>query len=962
MRRYISYLLLCAATLIGVGASVVPTILNMDADTAYEPGRTLYFRAADWDESSLNGNYTNDQGEFIHYIDGASKQPVEYIADTMRTRLDAFGLSGYKVETQGEDTLSVTVRAPHDSSSIYSYLENYLAFSGGDYELDASNVNGTDYAYNEAWADIIDGQTAYIVDMDQGTYKVPTVVVPLKEGEKYKTAFDNLVKYCSDNTTPADEEKNQAASNVNIVVWSNRLEGDTYDLSQSNANIRKKIVAEVTAANGVYYEDSDKDHEKPFLRLIPSSNATSGESYDASKTKEAYDAARTLMLTLNAGSFVYDDLKTSGSATAPKYAVTYIYSEKAPATVENLISLGDRFDTVAMSATFISILVCAVFLVVLLAVFERILAVLHLAITAIGTFSAFAVFCAFGAAFNVAALIGVAATSLICLFGSLYYSAKLKEELYKGRTLKKAHSEAVKRALWPTLDMSIISILIGLCVYGLAGDVASKAGVMLVLGGFFAFFANVLYTRIGGWLLCNDSTMANSFAKQLGVRTERIPDLAKEEKQSYFGPYADRDFSKGKKVSVIATCLFLLAGIGASIGWGIASNAKSFFNSSAYEEAAPVLRIDVRSNDVNTITNAGLSSIDAIRDDTFKEGQNPNDVLHYYKVDGKYLNDYVTDVELSTAPHSVYDGEGSSGVTYYWFYYEVTLGKNASSLNKALASLDSTIAVEKWNGAAYATDSDITSFALLSTDIINQFGGAGVLESTINGAYSSQVYVTFSSVTPADLTPYLWQVTLGLGVGLAAAMVYLCLRYRPSRGLVAGLSVAGASFIATSFFILTRIVSSPVVSLGSIPVAALGFGLFLFILAAEKDIYRDSKEKEKNTAEFRLECLKQATSRQAGNVLLFALLTFYVAIVFIAFGPRLYANAYIGMVLGLAFSLALALTALAPLSGVLGKQFAKITIRRPNTKKKKKSKQGGQLMKKRTSAEPEESIFIGIND
>ncbi len=960
MRRYISYLLLCGATLIGVGASTVPTILSMDADTAYEPGKTLYFRAAEWDEDSLNGNYTNADGEFVHNIDGVSKQPVEYIADTMRSRLDAYGLSGYKVETQGEDTLAVTVRAPKDSALIYSYLENYLAFSGGDYELDASNTKNDGYAYNEAWSDIIDGQTATIVDMEQGTYNVPTVVIPLKREDKYKTAFDELVKYCTDNTTEANEESGTEASSCNIVVWSNRLESDTYELSTSNNNIRSKIVSEVAPSMGVYYESSDEDKERPFLRLIPSSGATSGETYDPTHTQEAYDAARTLMLTINAGSFVYDELKTASEANAPKYAVTYIYSENAPATVENLISLGDNYATVAMSATFISIAVCALFLVVLLAVFERIMAVLHVATLAISTFSSFAVFSAFGAAFNIAALIGLAATSLLTLFGSLYYSAKLKEELYKGRTLKKAHAEAVKKVLLPTLDMSVIAILIGVCLYALAGDVASKAGVMLVLGGFFSFFANLIYTRLGGWLLCNDSTMASNFGKQLGVRTERIPDLAKEEKPTYFGPYAGRDFSKGKKVSLIATCAFVLAGIGASIGWGIASSGNSFFNSSAYQVAAPVLRIDVRSNDANIISNAGLSSIDALNDATYSEGT-PNDVFHYYKVEGKFLSDYVSDLTLSTS-RSTYVGEADTGVTYYWFYFEAELGKNSDTLRKALATDDGAISVEKWGGTVFAPSSSITTFAELSEDIISEFGGAGVVDNTAYGSRSEGVYVSFSAVTPADLTPYLWQVTLGLGVGLASVLVYLCLRYRPSRGIVAGLSVSFAAFIATSFFILTRIATSPVVSLGSIPVAVLGFGLALFILGAEKEIFRESKEKEKNTAEFRLACLNEATSRQAGNVLLYALLTFYVAVVFIAFGPRLYANAYIGMVLGIAFSLALALTAMAYCSGLLGKQFAKIRFVRKPSSKKKKAKQGGQLMRKRNSAEPEESIFIGIND
>ena len=963
MRRFISYLLLCGATVLGVGASTVPVLLNMDADLAYESGKTLYFRASKWDESSLNGNYTGEGGEFLDLDDGlpaGSKQPIAYIADTMRERLDAFGISGYKVETQGGDTLAVTLRTPKDSANLYDSVQRYLAFSGGDYELDASDDSHDGYAYNQLWADIIDGQTASIVDMDQGAYKVPTVVIPLKSGDDYKTAFDDLVKYCTDNTKAADEEAGTEATNCTVVIWSNRLgETDTYKNAQTNPNIRAKIFKEESSSTVAYYADDDTDKTTPYLRLIPNSSATSGSEYDPTKTQEAYDAARALMLTFNAGAFQYDALKTSGEANAPRYAVNFIYSEKAPASVESFFTLGWNRE-VAMTATMISTIVCIAFLIVLLAFFDRALAALDVAVIAITGFSSLAVFAAFGAQFNIAALIGLAAVALTAAFGTIFYGAKLKEELYKGRTLKKAHTEAVRRSLWPTIDMGIVTIVIGLCVYGLAGDMASKGGVMLVLGGFFGLLANLIYTRIAGWLLCNDSTTAVKFPKMLGVRSENIPDLVKEEKQSYFGPFADRDFSKGRKIGIIATCAFLLAGIGATIGFGVASGGNSFFNSSSYENSAPVLHIDVRSSNSSSITITSLREVSDLKTDDFDKDSAPTDVFHTYKIGQTYLADIVTNIELTTQSKAVSVGEGDTVETYYWFYYTATLGSNNADIVSSLADSSKELTITKWDGAAYSPFG-ATTLSELSSDIITQFVGSDVRDLLYAGAFSDDVYITFDAVTPASLTPYLWQIALSVGVGIAATLVYLCIRFRPSRGIVAGLGIAASSFIAVTFFILTRISTLPVVALGAIPVAVIAAGLALFILNGEKEIYRDSKEKDKDNYEFRLQCLHQATSRQAGNALFFALLSFYVAIVFLAFGPRVYGNAYIAVVLGVAFALAITLTSMASLSGGLAKAFSRITIRKPNLKKKK-AKQGGQLMKKRNSAEPEESIFIGIND
>ena len=139
----------------------------------------------------------------------------------------------------------------------------------------------------------------------------------------------------------------------------------------------------------------------------------------------------------------------------------------------------------------------------------------------------------------------------------------------------------------------------------------------------------------------------------------------------------------------------------------------------------------------------------------------------------------------------------------------------------------------------------------------------------------------------------------------------------------------------------------------------------LFILAGEKEVYKENRDKDKDNLAFHSECLKVATSRQAGNVVLFILLAVYIAIASFAFGPTAYASPYIIAILGLALSLLAILTLLQPVSVTFAKGFSLITYRPSLPKKKKKASkgpQGGNLMKKKKGAEPEEAIFIGIND
>ncbi|MBQ9458203.1 MAG: hypothetical protein IJU64_06880 [Bacilli bacterium] len=954
MRRFISYIALSSALILGSALATVPMIMNMDGDLGYADGQTLYFRAATYDQDSDNGNYGNAESGMYSFIDNeryiteGEKAPIEYIAATVRERLDAWGVSGYKVATQGSSDIQVSLRTAKDDETTLNYLRKILSFNGGDFSLDATDTSYEDYSYNEKWADIIDGQTARIEDIDMQGYKVPVVVVPLKEGDDYKTALTDLIKYCNDHTTIAEEakegEEQKESVYTNLVVWANRssLDPESFKDAEKNQNVALKVVLSETCQNdnAVWYDATDKDKANPSLQLIPSSKATQSGTYDPTYTQEAYDAARYILTLMNSGTFEYEAF--AGRDVSNKFALTYLYSERAQATVENLIAKAWNKEP-AMSKTLISILVIIAFLVLILALFERTMAFIEVAALGTVTFASFATFVAFGAQFNIAALIGLGAVALIALFGALFYSSRLKDEIYKGRTLKKAHSEAAKRSTWPIIDAGILSAILGVFLYTLGGDIASKAGVMLVLGGVYSTIFNLAVTRLAGWMFANDSTTPTKLDRYLHINKAKVPDLLKEEKQSYFGPYADRDFSKGKKAGLIVSCLFLLAGIGSMIGWGVANNG-NFFNSGAFEATPTVLQIDVKSDRNDAISIDRLNNVARIYD---KNDQAHNAILSNYKVDDVVLSDAVADATLSKNCHQVVVGDDVDNLTNeYWFYYRVTFKKDITTGTNHV--------YYGWNGSDWE-DLQLTSFL----DLANQIKADTVSED------SNEVLLSFDTLKPEALTPYFYQVALGVGVGLAVAMVYTMIRYRPSRGLALGLLTASATFSAASFYALTRISTTPVVSLGAITVAVTMLLASLFILAGEKEIYKENRDKDKDNLAFHSECLKVATSRQAGNVVLFILLAVYIAIASFAFGPTAYTSPYIIAILGLALSLLAILTLLQPVSVTFAKGFSLITYRPSLPKKKKKASkgpQGGNLMKKKKGAEPEEAIFIGIND
>ncbi len=948
MRRYVGYVLLCAATLVGVAGATAPFIAKMNADLAYSDGKTLYFKASEYDEASSNGNYGNETGSFLDKDQATdpnndNKPAIHTLANIIKERLDVWNLSEYEVSVQGYDTIAVSVRTKTATDTQYTYLENYLSFSGGDYELDVTDEKVSEESKKDSWADMLDDQEAFIQSIELNGYNFPVVLVKIPD--TYKSDFTDLLKAANDANSSSDDDSSSESSTstgdaCKLVLWANRIDGDLYKDSTSgggaNRNLSKKILAveNVSSDNAVYYYDSDEDKENPYLRLIPNSTAiTSDGTYDSSHAQEAYEAAVYLRNMFNASELSFSD----GTSTKHRFALNFTYSENTPATVESLNAYTAWSVFPALSGTLIATLVTIALMVVVLALFNRSFSLIQIASVFASVFSTFALFVSFGAQFNVAACLGLLITTLISCFGSVYYGAALKDEIYKGRTLKKANQEAAKKSTWPILDASILSAILGVFVYIFGGELASKFGTMLVLGAVFSLASNLILTRFGAWLFCNDSTMQSHFAKRLGIDSKKIPDLLKEEKQTYFGPYEKKDFTKSRKWTAGILGAVVVAGIATMIAFGI-QNSGNVYNTSAYTQNSTVLRIDVRSTQSDMISLSRIASIE----DIYSPEEGGDDLFHKVEIDGKKLSSLTStsSISLSETPLTVYDS--NTETIYYWFYYSIKLNKYLEN------TAESEHQIKVLRGESFVDASSNSLDDALSDYITTVF---------LPGADDSNLMVRFATVTPELGQPYIDKLCLALGVSLAVSLVYLAIRFRPSRAISATLGAATVGYCSIAFFVFTRISVTPLVTLGCLAGSLLALIFALFAFNKEKEIYKESREKEKNTVDFRYECLKNGVSRSAGQFLLLVMISAYGAIAFFGFGPRTFMMIYLAMVMGLAFLSAYDLSLLAPFAYVWAKLFGKIAIKPLKRKKAKK----GNLPKKK-SGEPEEATFIGIND
>ncbi|NMV82024.1 MAG: hypothetical protein GX816_00540, partial [Erysipelotrichia bacterium] len=517
------------------------------------------------------------------------------------------------------------------------------------------------------------------------------------------------------------------------------------------------------------------------------------------------------------------------------------------------------------------------------------------------------IFVAFKAEFNVAGLLALIFVAAASLLAGILHLTKFKEEIYRGRNFKKANTEAAKAMTVPAIDIAVIMIFVGVLSYIIGGALVASFGTMLVIGGVVSLVVNLIVLRLMMWLVTN-TTSLQGVNKAFNIEDKNVPNLLKEEKQTYFGPYQDRDFTKRAKPVAIGVGIFSAVSLIMMIVFGVL-NSSIYNTSAAYQETSRAY--------ITVVSDAPV--IDSV---SYVE----NSILANIYVDGEVVSFATIDHEK----REDYDAE--TDITTKYNYY--------------IVNFDELYTGEE---VAYYLDGDIQLYTGTLEEVLDSY------VDTIEGG-EGQVRIKLSeNVITQPSTTY---IALGALAGVALAAFYLAFRYRVSRALAAFGVSAVASFATLGFFVVTRIATTPVVALVVPTIALFTLLTSLYFFIREKDLLKEDRSKEK-TAEIRKQIMIKATSLAAGPLFIFGIIMSYFAINYFGFGPASFAALFGGMLLGVALSVVLIATLLGPASlffeSLIAKLVARIRLPRISRSKKK-------VVTKSTSSEPEETVFIGIND
>ena len=857
MRRLTAYFLSTFTIFLGIGVAFKPVATNINGDLSFKDGKTLTFKLTD----------TENPKEAISDEDAA-----ENYAAVIEDRLIEFGTTDYIISTEGNDTIKVTLTADNDEE--YERVEKYLcvnskiSFSVMDetYEI----AEGDDFTFKDS--------SAYI--QYDGSTCIAVLPVPSSATTKVDELIEAAKKYEGGEKTSNDEEK------YSIVMWTNR-NGEKY-ADKSQTLVANKIVYEKFNSSNLLLSSDDKT--KFQIKVTPASSS-------AKDVRDAYNETMQYIRIFN--------------ASMTDYTCNMIHEEVYNASIESLLVYGDHV-YVNMGATFISLMISFILIALILGFVYRASAASMLASASLSAFVTFTIFTLFKTTFNIAGLFGIIFTFLAGLAIGIVEQHYYRDEIYKGRSMKKANFEASKKTTLLTVDISVISLIAGILTYFVGGKTVGSLGVILIIFSIANILINTFIFKGLNWLITNNTATQKNY-KLFNIDESRVPNLANEEKQKYFGPVAEKDFTKKKKLFAGIFAGATAISIVAMIIFG--SLGKSMFNSGGYFTSAHEASLLYTGDD------------EASQPVTLEEVEN-NVLKCIYKDNApiKYDADSLEVVKYTT----IYK-ESEREVTYNNYLYTVTI-------------LESDL------------DSNVFSWTTTKGEIKDSSSFEETLKSCVKENLPT-LGITDDKVNVIDSTVYNVSSNIGLiiassiSASLIISLYFWIRRYRLSRILSLFAISTVSMVISIGLLTLVRINSLPIMAISSMFTILTTLLTGLFIMHKDKDMIKDERLRN---IENRKIVLNKALPIAVAPMSVFATLTFISSFILLAVGNKVYAGAMFATSIGMIASFFMLVTLFTSSANYLDKKIANVSLPEFKIRKKKKA-----VVK---SNEPEEAIFIGIND
>ena len=916
MKRFIAYILLCVSILFSAFIGFVPTVLSINASADYDSGQNFIYKI------SLKEDGDKNDGDIT------SGAAMDSIIEVFKDRLDSANISTYKLESEGNDTIRLSFK---EKSEINTYVSKYLNFD--------ANIQAMDYSGKiilEASEFISTGE-AYI----DYTNNTPTVVLPLADPEGFKTKMYENINGSKTNDSSSsytkkvggiqtfaddDSSEEESTSNENYLYIVNNWKAESYSM--------KTIIEENSSANtdeiNAYIDRIDATKASDFYFDYDIDNA--GETFTELKyTGYLNDAGSDLSLANKLANIVVNKF----NASSLDYEVTLINkdyinstSNNVGAFIENLIYHGTQYGqyrSIVMSSLLISTIVAFVVTAVFFVLNYGIAGLTSVVITPAMIIATLAVFNSFGAEFNIGTIIALIAVAMISIFSGAAYYKSVKDNLYRGKNLRKANQDASKNTAFIQIDLSVISVILGLVSYLIPNSIMLSIGAVLILGGLFNLVLNGILLRAMYYFLSN-STFIESHLNLLMVERKKIPDLSKDEKTVYFDQFKKTSEKKNKTkiFGIIGTALLFISAIGITSFQLINGNIYNT-NNDVVTSSRVYLEFDYKDNG-------------AIKTVSDLEKKVLNNLYTFDTKSNSRTDNHVAYDDILNFTYSYKENFSVNKETLKIDYYIIELSNVFDEENtKVSAYVDSTHYLDN------ATIEDALQYLITDYNNVSNFNS-----------------VELKSIKNVNSDANNYYCLLFVSIGTAIVGVYMIFRFGVSRGLVSILFVAASSTIVTGIFSISRGNFNSQITFGVILLTILGFAILDNYYVVDREIKKEHHLDKNNLVALK-EDSQFAINLANSNVTIMSMLSLFVVISFLfakSFSMYFVLFVVLGAFLMLMFYKVLTVGLVYKLSSFFGSIGNRIT----NKYETHRAKVNEKRHQKDDGDGPQEATFIGIND
>lgn len=369
--------------------------------------------------------------------------------------------------------------------------------------------------------------------------------------------------------------EDQEAARRMISATANLTFRDTEDNLLADASIIEEGGASLSFQNGapiVSLKIADKEKFAQITETVSQKTSgtnllvtwldfSEGDSYVQERVNENKGLEAKYISAATVSSKIEGDCVISGSftETEARELADLINSGSLPVIMKEISSnvVSAEFGMSAFDKTSFAGIIGVLLVVVFMIAVYRLPGVIASIMLTLYIFCVFAIYGAMGAVFT---LPGIAALVLgigMTVDANIITFERIKEELYGGHTVKHAVKMGQSQSFSTIFDAQFTTLIAGLIMYIFGTGAVKGFATMLMITVICTLIINVLVSRFLMNQLVGSGVVDNKKAL-FGVKTDRIPDIQKNEKQTYFGPIPPMDYLGMAKKFIIASLTIIV--------------------------------------------------------------------------------------------------------------------------------------------------------------------------------------------------------------------------------------------------------------------------------------------------------------------------------------------------------------------------------------------------------------------